>query len=104
MAKDNRYLVIIEATKKACDKRLLELLRGCNVLFSSGTYVNHTDGKGCTWYLLERPVSLGDVTIGFYINGKYKAMCENGDFFESNCADNELPNIDDVLEGIREVE
>lgn len=97
---EENTFIIIDPNSEVGDIELSRLLRKGGYDFFTGLYSGN-DGK-CIWYLTDKE-NFDDARKPCYGGGflmcKYKLMQSN--HFECNCADVDLPMIEDVMHYLR---
>ena len=98
---EDKTLIIIDPNNEEGDIELFKLLRKSEYKFSTGLYSNN--GKKCIWYSTNKE-NFGDLRDPYYggalLMCKYKLL--RGNHFECNCADVDLPLIEDVWKALEE--
>lgn len=99
-----KYLIISDPDDINCDEKILKFLRRFHVDFSTGFYFNGEASDsmgGCIWYYFINNENMKEVFAldHAFRYGKNKIMAEDG-FFSCNCADFDLPLIEDVWEAL----
>ena len=97
---EEKTFIIIDPDSEEGDIELFRLLRKSGYEFFTGLYSNN--GEKCIWYLTNKE-NFDDVRDPYYggelLMCKYKLLQSN--HFECNCADVDLPMIEDVMNYFR---
>ena len=107
MKTENEMLIIIDTNNSYGDNELHKFFRTFNVDYETGTYYDCDlcgNTKACIWYLIHPKDCaviqfLGLRDLDQLIKGNYKILSEN--YFSCNCAEVDLPMIEDIWEIIK---